>query len=67
MRLYCPCCGILVAEILNGSNIRKNAKMLCSECYGRYKAAEDMANLSKKQNNTYDFQDLFNGLFGGKK
>jgi hypothetical protein len=66
MKIYCSCCGIFVAEILSGSNIRKNAKMLCFECYERYKIAEDMAKLSKKQTD-YGFQDLFNGLFDGKK
>ena len=65
MKLYCSSCGILVAEILNGSNIRKGASMICKECLERYKIADDMAKLARKQSKCLnnDIPDFIKDLF----
>lgn len=33
MKFYCDKCGKVVADILDGSKIRKGTKMVCAECY----------------------------------
>jgi DNA-directed RNA polymerase subunit RPC12/RpoP len=65
MDFHCASCGILVAEILHRSNIRKGAVMVCKNCFYRYKVADDMAKLAQDQTK-HDLPPEFEALFGKK-
>lgn len=50
---------MFVAEIANGSHIRKGAVMVCSKCIIDVRKPKD--------SKTYDVPDFLSGLFGNKK
>ena len=61
MRIFsCPICESKVAEIENGSKIKKEAIFLCGYCYGRMKIAYDIAQQARA-----DTPDFLKNLFGG--
>lgn len=66
MKLYCKSCGILTAEIVTGSTIRKDALMICKQCYDRFKIADDMAKMAQTQTKN-EMPEFFKDLFGGVK
>ena len=47
MKTNCRGCGCLVADIKEGSMIRKGAVMLCASCAKRWKTALDVAEMAR--------------------
>ena len=67
MKLYCVC-GKLVADIKEGSHIRKEAQMICKECMNKYfMKEEDFEPVSKPKSSYSDFSNIFDGIFGPSK
>ena len=67
MKLYCEC-GKLVADIKEGSHIRKEAQMICKECIDKYFMKEDeFEPVSNSKDTESDFGDIFRGIFGVNK
>jgi uncharacterized protein YbaR (Trm112 family) len=70
MKLYCPSCGVLTGDVVIGveikKGIRKGAKLVCEQCFERYKIADQMAKMSKNQT-TNGMPDFFKNIFPGIK
>jgi len=64
MKLYCHSCNIKVAEILHGSHILKDAKMVCPKCLARYDIADKMAKMARDSSKSKDMPEFFKNLFG---
>ena len=65
MKKYCHSCKIFVAEIKDGSHIRKGAEIVCAKCLSRYNIADNMAKMARDQakSSTPEFlKDLFSNL-----
>ena len=69
MKLFCPSCGLLTGDVIIGvdikKGIRKGAKMVCEQCFERYKIADEMAKMAQSQTSK-DMPEFFNQLFPGK-
>jgi hypothetical protein len=65
VQINCAGCHIKVAEVLEGSRIRKGAVMLCADCETKRKAS-DLAARSRK-NTGQDVNDLFKNIFDKTK
>ena len=63
MKLYCSSCNIFVAEIKEGSHIRKGTVLVCSKCIARLKIADNMAKMAKDQSKSADYPEFFKNLF----
>ena len=67
--MHCHNCKIFVAEIINGSQMRKGTVMLCASCISILESSVK----SKQDGKGYDMPDFLKGLgdlggmFGGKK
>ena len=57
--IYCSGCHCKVAEIIEGSKIKKDSIMLCSTCEVKRKMS-DLAGKGKKN----QFDSLFGEIFG---
>lgn len=66
MKLYCPSCNIFVAEIKDGSHIRKGAKTVCSKCLARFEIADKMAKMARDQAKSVTPDFLTNLFKNGK-
>ena len=62
LTLKCESCGITVAEICEGSRIRKGAVALCARCEQR-RVANELA-MRARQDRAGGFGNLFEDLFG---
>jgi len=64
MKMYCPSCGHLVADI-SKMVIRKGAVMVCAKCMARYEAADRMAKLAREQTKkpSNDMPEFMRGIF----
>jgi uncharacterized protein YbaR (Trm112 family) len=49
MKRYCHSCKIFVAEIKDGSSIRKGAEIVCAKCLSRYDIADNIAKMARDQ------------------
>jgi hypothetical protein len=61
--IYCISCNLYLGEIKEAT-LRKNIYYLCNNCKEKWKAANDMAELSRKGKGAPDF---INDLFGSFK
>jgi len=64
--LYCAGCSIRIAIILEGSSLIKGFVGLCENC-NRKRVISDLANKTKTPSYPEGFDDIFGGIFGGKK
>ncbi len=64
--LYCSGCSLKIAILVEGSKIRHGAVVLCESCE-RKRIASDLGNKSKGYSMPEGFDDIFGGIFGGKK
>jgi len=49
MRVNCKACGRLVADLADGSKVRKGAAMLCKGCADKWEFAAKIAEQAKAQ------------------
>lgn len=63
LKIYCVC-GLYLGEIATGSKLRPKIVYLCESCDTR-RIASDMHHKTKTPKN--EFEDIFGGIFGGKK
>ena len=64
-QVHCSGCSIVVAQIENGSQLRKGISMLCSKCEDKRTALEMKEKFGyTKPDNPYG--DILNNLFKGK-
>lgn len=64
-RIYCKGCGIKVAEIANGSKLKKGMVCLCDKCDTK-RVSSDWADKTRPKNGVpgFDnFMDNFGGIF----
>jgi len=67
MELKCKKCLCYLGEMTKGK-LKKGSVLLCTECMGKYKVFEDLANYSKSAaSGKYDVPDFLNDLFKAKK
>lgn len=66
MKFHCSSCNIFVAEIKEGSRIKKGAVMICSNCLERFKIADQMAKMAREQSKSIDMPEPFKEIFGKK-
>jgi hypothetical protein len=62
LKLYCASCGRLVGDVTG--MIRRNAVMVCSPCYEKYKAADEVAKMAREQVQGEPTVNKLMGMFG---